>query len=243
MMQPAQIRSTLERHLSKCEVVDEGIFRCEKRMPGAPEPYAIYYVDSTGTLPSGKEQLLSYEEKYLADWFYRQPRHLRWNHYLVFALEKAEWKRAATTGVKRDLERDTAYARKFVITLDGLEEFFGKPKQLLPTQEKPEDDATQRLLDALRSSGLDQMVFARYRNRAIDAWLSGDLTAGSAIELKPRPPVSPRTEDAKKLLELKWTKFRKYPERKEYRFGKVNLIFGPNGSGKTSLLEAIETFF
>lgn len=36
--------------------------------------------------------------------------------------------------------------------------------------------------------------------------------------------------------------YREYPTQKEFEFSKINLIFGENGSGKTSLLEAIELF-
>lgn len=37
--------------------------------------------------------------------------------------------------------------------------------------------------------------------------------------------------------------FRPLPLHRSYKFGSVNLIFGPNASGKTSLLEAIELFY
>ena len=42
-------------------------------------------------------------------------------------------------------------------------------------------------------------------------------------------------------LQLK--KFRDFPLQRSFEFGTVNLIFGINGSGKTSLLEAIELFY
>ena len=45
------------------------------------------------------------------------------------------------------------------------------------------------------------------------------------------------------ISSLKLNKFRDFPSQREFKFGKVNLIFGRNGSGKTSLLEAIEFFY
>ncbi|MEO5379071.1 MAG: AAA family ATPase [Magnetococcus sp. DMHC-6] len=37
--------------------------------------------------------------------------------------------------------------------------------------------------------------------------------------------------------------FREYPLQKEFNFGKVNIFIGPNASGKTSILEAIELYY
>jgi exonuclease SbcC len=42
---------------------------------------------------------------------------------------------------------------------------------------------------------------------------------------------------------LKLTRFRKFPLQRGFDFGTVNLIFGTNATGKTSLLEAIELFY
>ena len=44
------------------------------------------------------------------------------------------------------------------------------------------------------------------------------------------------------IQELHIEKFRKSPKQDKFEFGKVNLIERPNGTGKTTLLEAIELF-
>lgn len=53
-------------------------------------------------------------------------------------------------------------------------------------------------------------------------------------------PRAPQPQNAPKLKQLKLVNFRPYPTQREFDFGDVNLIFGPNASGKTSVLEAIE---
>jgi len=45
------------------------------------------------------------------------------------------------------------------------------------------------------------------------------------------------------LRSLQLNTFRDFPIQRSFDFGTVNLIFGPNASGKTSLLEAIELFY
>lgn len=45
------------------------------------------------------------------------------------------------------------------------------------------------------------------------------------------------------IQSLALKRFRSFPRQGRFDFGTVNLIFGANGSGKTSLLEAIELFY
>ena len=64
-----------------------------------------------------------------------------------------------------------------------------------------------------------------------------------------RTPAAPQLGDAERaiandfLSSLRISHFRKYPVKKQFSFGSVNLILGVNGVGKTSLLEAIEYLF
>ncbi|MCQ1537065.1 tetratricopeptide repeat protein [Methanosarcina sp. KYL-1] len=44
------------------------------------------------------------------------------------------------------------------------------------------------------------------------------------------------------IKKIKLKKYRNYPIKREFDLGRVNLFYGQNGSGKTSLLEAIELF-
>jgi DNA repair protein SbcC/Rad50 len=57
------------------------------------------------------------------------------------------------------------------------------------------------------------------------------------------PASSPRSPPPAFLRRLQLTKYRPYPLNKDFEFGTMNLVFGPNATGKTSLLEAIELLY
>jgi len=64
---------------------------------------------------------------------------------------------------------------------------------------------------------------------------------------KPKPPIrkfeAAQAKDLPFIRSLELKKYRDCLALRKYEFGKVNLIVGANGSGKTSLLEAIELFY
>lgn len=240
----AAVKAALTKRLGNCEVLDErGLFRCHRRASEADAPYAVWYVDSTGDVPTQKTDLLNYEERILAKDFYGGPKHLRWNHYLVFAVPTSTWKGLEATGQKRELESDTTYARKFLIRTDELDAFLARTSKLVPSPISLPQDPTLVWKKKLSSSGLDEVIYAPVRSAAVAKWLAGQITSATSNAVQTLSDAPRREEDGKRLQHISWQNFRTHPEHSSFDFLDVNLISGVNGVGKTSLLEAIEAFY
>jgi hypothetical protein len=101
-------------------------------------------------------------------------------------------------------------------------------------------------------------VFSIWRDRLIEAGIEkavlGEADMPSRLALiessSPLPPRKPKTKRTAAQVEvmpfirgLELVKFREFPIQRTFEFARVNLIFGANGTGKTSLFEAIELFY
>ncbi len=144
--------------------------------------------------------------------------------------------------MKQDLERDTTFARKFVIAEGEADAFFAQAAAAKRESALP-PDPTNAWMSALEKAGLDDIIFARNRAPAVEAWLSQEKSPPPRIQPKTKADQGKHVEDAQRIQAIRWKNFRPYPTDKSFEFGTVNLIAGVNGAGKTSLLEAIEAFY
>ncbi len=203
--------------------------------------YAVCYVDVMRELPSTVEALTEYQDRVIGRYYFEGHRSLQWSNYLYFLQPEELLDSPVTLNAKQLIEADRTYARKFVLGEDELEEVLKPP-----------------LIEAPQTGGQTN-VMATWTRRLIQPGLYDavfkDIDMPKRLALIERPGVgqSPPTGEGPLLIGpskpppfikgFKIRKYRNYPARKEYDFGKVNLIFGPNAVGKTSLLEAIELYY
>ena len=138
------------------------------------------------------------------------------------------------------IEDDRNYARKFVISENELYSIIS-PKPVAQQDDISKENILSIWTDILTKSGLDNVIFNEDtlpdRLRFIEESWSEQNISLKKTRRKPHAKTPPF------ISTLKLDRFREFPVQHVFEFGKVNLIYGPNASGKTSLLEAIELFY
>ena len=223
---------------SRCARIDDRTVRCEKWFNDHPR--AVYYFTTTQELPSA-ENLFEYQDELLGPSYYKADAALRWNHYLVFLTEDSKREDRTFQAARRFVEDNRDYARKYVLFESELDQFLDRSL----VQEKasgPTDTIAVTWKNKLDSAGLSDIYRDVAKTSVVDAVING----------KPDTPTRtrPRTLTSELALKLcnaidvlEVSRFRQGAVGGRYVFGRANLLEGPNGSGKTSLLEVIEHFF
>jgi DNA repair exonuclease SbcCD ATPase subunit len=205
--------------------VSEGVYRGELNL-SEENPSGICYIDTNQNISSA--EFSDYQEKLIADDYFNHPGSLQWNYYL-FLLQDSVNKE-----LRDNIEKNDKYARKYVFTENDFADFF--------KLEKSAGGATinvvgqwKKELDAV---GLYQVSTKAAVNKSVDDFFKKEKNPPVI------PPVVsvPAVEKWKNISHLKLhNTYRPYAiKQRDYKFGSVNLLRGSNGTGKTSLLEAIE---
>lgn len=186
----------------------------------------VYYFDLNNSLPENFEE---YQEELLADEFYNNPGSRQWNYYLFLLND------TLTPERKKAIERDDRYARKFVLNEGEFEDFF----QIEEADKSIQHSIVTRWKEALDAVDLQEVyggetyvdIFERFcSNNTRKA--KSEVKKGSLIEVD-------RISFVNRIVMKE--NYRRFPkEERDIRFGKVNLLHGINGVGKTSTFEAIE---
>ncbi len=236
MENQAQIEKQISKQFDRCEKVGDTLLRCERRY--RDNPWAVIYFDVSGSLPKSPDELTSYLDNTIAKSYYTTANDLKWNHYLVFVAGKP----SESLSEKQFIEEDRNYARKFVIDENSLANFL-RGYQAVQGVARPTEDVFSRWASSLDSVGLQGIVDDRPRATLVEEYLSKDVLPRQ-IQRKP----SAKGDEPEDLIyrnsisKLEIRSFLPHPVRRNFTFARVNLITGPNGVGKTSLLEAIEYF-
>ena len=241
MIDAAAVERKLRTKYDNLEHVADGIFRAVDKYSG--REYAIRYFDLTDNLIGKVGDLRKYQEDILSNMYFsgKAFTDLRWNHYLYFVTSTAASQNKKFSRVKVKVEADREYARKIVILEEEVDSFLAEPIASLQTM--PQDLASlwmSRLEEKGLTYVLDESVSVPEAARRIVSGhkqLAKKITAPSALT------QSEQAATRCFLRGITITGFRPYPEQKTHMFGRVNLIVGSNGTGKTSLLEAIEFLF
>lgn len=230
----------LKKHFSVVEMerIDkEGVFKCVKSHN--QKPYKILYIDCKEDWLKSDFKLEEYQEKYLLKDFYESSNYLQWNNYFIFLGEKEKIESHRT--LKSNIENDDIYTRKYVMSVDDLEEWLSSTEKVVAK----ESDLIQQNLasiwtEELRKNKLDCVFLDTNYNNGVPRFLSGDPITEQTRKSEKKHSSSEQVISS--IEELKLTKYRPYPKEEIFNFGRVNLISGVNGTGKTSLLEAVELF-
>ncbi len=235
MLTATQIRNRLKPYFQQVNEVDDKLLRCEREF--RDNPYQVFFYDFSDRLLhiNSESDIEEYSRQILSKDYFRHPGSLQWNYYLIFLTEEKKIQSKSFVLSNED------YARKFVFDMKELEEW-------LKSSYKVEIEQKLKLPEDLGSIWIKQL-----KNNKLDCVFSSDISFPKGIE----GIQSGKFEMAKHVLEndiikdpisfdfikeLHIENYRERPKQTTFEFGKVNLIEGPNGTGKTSLLEAIELF-
>lgn len=233
------INRILDQYYAKIDVISKNkdIVRCEKHHKGIP--YQIIYFDSSKKWLEDEFDLEKYLEKLLTNDYYSNSGYLQWNYYIVFLYDH----KVPSDEKKLNIEINEEFARKFVVNYEMLDDWLDqKYKVETDTSLEISQDLSLIWMNKLKSNDLD-CVYSPNLNYAEDliSFIEGTpWKEPDEIEDSNQSNINDEKITAIKKIVLE--KYRKYPIKPDFEFGKVNLIFGKNGSGKTSLLEAIELF-
>ncbi|MGS1108160.1 AAA family ATPase [Achromobacter anxifer] len=240
MINAQHVEEMLRGRYPDLEGVSPGVFRGVDRF-GARE-YAIRYFDLNDQLAETAASLKRYQEDVLSQMYFstQVATDLRWSHYLYFVTSDEVSNRGDYGRFKSAIEADREYARKQVIREKDVPALLAKGSVVASTGSMPADLATT-WSQTLEQHGLGFI-------------LDDDISVPDAVRRivagtkdKAARPVSPmvllpaeKAAAGHFLKRLTIKGFRPHPEQKDHPLGRVNLIVGSNGVGKTSLLEAIE---
>jgi recombinational DNA repair ATPase RecF len=234
----SQLRDRVAARFPDVEQVDESIIRFTRK--AGEVPFAVYYLDIAQDLPRTQETLTKYQDRVVGSHYFDGKKSLQWSNYVYFVTSADRLASGEVREVKELIERDRSYARKFVISEDELDSVL-TPVVVAPADATPRTNVLSVWVDRLVEAGLDGAVLSNddlpTRLTLIEA-SSRKATTGAKVLRR-----SAIVTAAPFIRSLQLKEFRDYPRLRNFSFGKVNLIFGVNGSGKTSLLEAIELFY
>lgn len=230
--------SGIESELRDCfstvkKVDDFSAFRCEKLYKETP--IAVFYFDYSNK-PQSEDSLRDYQDALLGKDYFKHAGALQWNYYLVFLVDKS-----IPAEICAKIEKDVKYTRKRVLPVQSLSSFLKVLPQEIPINNLPPVDVGARWRQKLDIAGLAGVYSNLPRSKVLDTYFK-NAKAPAAVS-KPAIRQVENVPQIPFIEQLVIDKFRDYPKQKNYTLGTANLFYGANGVGKTSLFEAIETFY
>ncbi|MFJ7023957.1 AAA family ATPase [Pseudomonas aeruginosa] len=240
MINAQRVEAMLKDRYPDLESVGQGVFRGIDRF-GARD-YAIRYFDLNDQLATTADSLKSYQEEVLSPMYFSNDvaTDLRWNHYLYFVTSDEEAQRGEFGHLKAKVEADREYARKQVVREGEIAGLLASARVPEPPKALPIDLATT-WSNTLEQHGLAFILDSDITVPDAVRRIVAGTTDGASRPISPVSLLAAEQAAASRFIKRLTIKgFRTYPEEKEHSLGRVNLIVGSNGVGKTSLLEAIE---
>ena len=236
MMELSEIERTLDDRFSNISRLGDkkSVFRCERTFE--EEPLSVYYFDASGMMAGEGFDPARYQEDLLAEDFYANAGPLQWSYYLVFLLERESYENPAVRELSRTVIQDDNFARKYVVPEDELRDFVDRALDVDGELTTSIGDVVDGWLEQLEPAGLSD-IDRTPRTKLIARIKEGEA-APSARSSGHSSPIEKETLGGLKSLSI--DTYRGRPPEGIYSLKRVNLLAGPNGSGKTSFLEAIE---
>lgn len=239
------IKTTLNQRFSHLEEITPDFFCATDKYHD--KPYAIRYFDLSDNISSRSKGLNEFLENALGEEYFdeERPVDLRWNNYVYFITSDGNQQDNAFLRAKSIIESNREYARKFVITETDLPKILMASPRDADMPAAPMQDLLGTWLKFLNRQQLGYLLdFSLTAPEIVRRVGKGELRkleqAIRVGELN-APELDSINHPIQNLVK---TGFRQLPKDGEFQFGShVNLITGPNGNGKTSLLEVIEYLY
>lgn len=233
-----QLRAKVEPLYPDVQRVSDTVLRYTRK--AEQSAFAVYYLDVGDDLPQTPKKLHDYLDRVVGERYFEGASSLQWNSYLYF-IRSLDWLQNAVARKAKELvEQDRTYARKFVISESELDSVL-LPKTLESGDPGKTPDAISQWISILQKVHLVEAVFGEHTLPERMRFIEKPTTFASAATI---PAITPSGTLLPPIREFKIKEFqRRYPMQRVFHFGDVNLLFGANGTGKTSLLEAIELFY
>ena len=233
------IRSVITSRLENVTEVGDGVLRAERRHEG--QPYAVAYFDLSDAIVQRSDDLTSFQEHLMGSEFFNSEGDLRWNSYMYFVAGPKSTESDQYARAKSRIEGDRHFARKFVLVPDDLALRLGEPAANENSAAAPLVNVDQVWTSLLKEGSLALLLGQPPRRPTLDKIADGDAFAAVPARAAPRAVRDPLGRG--KLRSVSIQSFRPASDGFNFSFGDVNLIVGSNGTGKTSLLEAVEALY
>ncbi len=241
MVELQSARQKVVELLGEVNDVEEAVVRAERLHEG--KCYAIAYVDLADNVVGRAGELHDFQERILGDDFFGTPSDLRWNKYLYIVAGPKSLSHDGFEEAKATIESDKDYARKRVVSEEELEALLGTAKHFIPSNAGKDFNVVSEWEKRLAAADLDELLDRPTRKNVVERIGTRSAKRGPIADktLTLNPSDAPLAQ--KWLASISIDRFRPIHDGKSYTFGQVTLIVGPNGTGKTSLLEAVEYFY
>lgn len=223
-MNKNNILNTARNIFSEITTINDNLYRAELNFD-SKNPAGIFYLDF-----SDKVKMVNideYQKSILSDDFFRNSGSLQWNYYLILLQDEIE------SSTKRIIEQNDQFARKFVFNEDEFNDYF----KLEESQDSVNENIVIEWKKNLDKADLQEV----YSDNPVMPALAR-FYQNNTEKSKERTPTE--EVDALKIKNISTLQlldnYRKFPLVRDFKFGRVNLVTGKNGAGKTSLFEAIE---
>ena len=235
------VRDVISKHFEHVENLGNGVLRGERVYKD--KPYAVAYVDLSDAVVERSQDLTSFQENLLGAEFFSPDSDLRWNSYLYFLAGPKSKASDQFRDAKARIEADRHFARKFVLEADDLVLRLREPVAIECPEPAQVVDVGETWAGLLRTASLGSFLDQPARKAVLEQIASGDAFRAEAAPVgsKAIPKADPLANGF--LRNLTIGSFRRVNLGKPFAFGDINLIVGANGTGKTSLLEAIEALY
>ena len=231
----------IKKQFSSIQDLGNGLFRCERSYSG--KVFATFYFDISDDVVERANNLHDFQEGVLGVDFFKADVDRRWNNYLYFWAGPNSKTDKKFSDAKSTIETDRHFARKFVFSADELSSHFCSISSQTP-QTHISEDASVQWGELLNSASLGIILEKRPRTQVIELISSGEaFVLGNSPVDKSDLNLNQDPLGIGFLRHLQIDGFRPAINDREFSFSNVNLIFGQNGAGKTSLLESIEALY
>lgn len=219
--------------------ISDSILRCERGYHG--KIYSVAYFIFSNDISELARNFEDYQEELVGRDFFTIAEKVRWNNYIFIVASDASFKFKDFYEAKSAIESNRDYARKRVVNYEQAQSVLEGPNISFVPNVSEESGILERWAKRLETLGLQRLMEKPTpRKSIIDKIRSGTLE-------KPRNTSSDKSLTGQDrylaqshIKSLTIDSFRSVHSGKTYQFGRVTLVTGQNGTGKTSLLEAIE---
>ncbi|MGB1583654.1 MAG: AAA family ATPase, partial [Solirubrobacterales bacterium] len=219
---------------------DFDIYRCERVYKDAPR--SVYFFRASPDLPD-LDELSRIHQEVVGPSYFSATDASRWNHSVVFVAHDQNRENQAFRKRCRQIEFNKDYARKVVVYDSEFDGFIDNSIDDVSV-DGPARTIVATWTQKLHAAGVPQIQSSDARAPLIRAIKKGESRPTSNTRaVVPVDDQSKKSPTAHLVERFTINRFGARSIGGTFEFGRVNLIRGPNGSGKTSLLEAIEHFF